>query len=75
MCIYKDLITWIQINHQIKSTLNSRKSIKKTPNIVHTKYNTFTVVYHLLMIVILQIMTVYNQYITIQPLLMTIHHC
>ena len=48
---------------------------KKTPNIVHAKYNTFTVVYHLLMIVILQIMTVYNQYITIHPLLMTIHHC
>ena len=32
----------IQINHQIKSMLNSRQS-KKTPNIVHAKYNTFAV--------------------------------
>ena len=33
----------------MKSTLNSRKSIKKNPpNIVHAKYNTFIVVSELL---------------------------
>ena len=42
MCFYKGLNSWIQINHQIKSTLNSRKSEKRqisyTLNIIHLEY-------------------------------------
>lgn len=35
---------WIQINHQVKSTLNSKTSIKNhKTNTVHVKYNTITV--------------------------------
>ena len=42
MCIYKGLNKWIQINHQIKSTLKSRKAknrqISYTLNIIHLQY-------------------------------------
>ena len=42
MCNYKGLNKWTQINHQIKSTLNSRKSknrqISYTLNIIHLQY-------------------------------------
>ena len=47
MCIYKCLNNRIQINHQIKSTLYSRKSIKKprqisyTLNIIHLSFTDF----------------------------------